>query len=743
MVGTRRPRVDAYERVSGSAIFPSDIVLPGMLHGAILRCPHPHARVRGVDSSAAEVLPGVRAVLTGFSPLPSALHPYERLIREALFRRTCRYEGEAVAAVAAATPHQARDALQAISVDYEALPFVVDERDALAPDAPPVHEGSNRVGPPVVYERGNVQAGFAEADLVLEEEYRTECQLHTPLEAHGCVAAWDGDSLTIHESTQGVFPVQQGVAQTLGMPLSKVRVIGHYVGGGFGSKLSMGKHTLLAALLARWTAHPVKLFLTREETLLAAGNRPPANMRVKAGVTRDGTLTALDFAATATGGAYPVDGTTLLAYMVQDLYTCPNVRTELTDLYINAGPSCPMRAPGHPPCAWALEQMMDSLAEGLRMDPMELRLKNVPTVSQFQGGIPYTTTGLADCMKHGAEAFGWSKARSGQEANRENPVRRGVGMASAIWATGAGGPPSTIILKLFSDGSLNLNMGASDLGTGTKTVMAMVVAEELWVDPDDVQVEHADTGTTQFASASGGSKTVPTESPAVRAAALDLKRQVLAMAGAQLGVDASTLDLRAGRVVTTSGTAQELPLAQLRELLRRGVVVGVGYRGPNPEGKAINPFAAHFCEVEVDTRTGQISILRFVAAQDSGRVMNRTTYENQVFGGVTMGIGLGTTEQRLLDRDQTGRALSRSWLDYRIPTALEAPIHMDVLPVDPGDTEANTAGAKGLGEPATIPTAAAVANAVYHAVGVRLHDAPITPAKLLEALARGRRESQR
>ncbi|NJD18288.1 MAG: xanthine dehydrogenase family protein molybdopterin-binding subunit, partial [Gemmatimonadetes bacterium] len=739
VVGARRPRVDAYERVSGAARYPSDIILPGMLFGAILRCPHPHARVRGVDVTAAQAMPGVRGVISAFTPISPATAPHERLIRETLFPTLCRYEGEDVAAVAADTPYIARDALRAITVDYEPLPFVSDERDALAADAPLVRPEGNRVAAPALYERGSVQAGFAEADVTVEQEFRTECELHTPLEPHGSVATWDGDSLTVFDSTQGVFPVQNGLAQSLGIPLTKVRVVGSYMGGGFGSKLSLGKYTTIAALLAKVTARPVKLFIPREETLLAAGNRPPANMRVKLGAKRDGTLTALEFYANGTGGANQAGGVSGVDFVVRDLYTCPNVHSELQDIYINAGPARPFRAPGHPQGAWALEQAMDLLAEKLGMDPIELRLKNVPTVSQSRGDIPYTTTGFADCLRQGAEAFGWSAAKARARASASGPVRRGVGVAAGMWQGGGGGPPSTAIVKVFSDGSVNLNMGASDIGTGTKTVMAMVVAEELWVDPDAIQIEHADTGTTQYASASGGSKTVPTESPAVRAAAIEVKGQLLTMAAAQLGVDKATLELREGKVVTTSGNPQELKLADLRELRRAGVVVGVGYRGPNPSGKAVNPWGVHFCEVQVDTRSGEVEILRFLAVQDSGRVMNRTTYENQVRGGVVMGIGLGATERRVLARGRTGLLVNRSWVDYRIPTAMDVPPVIDVLPVDPKDKECNHVGCKGIGEPATIPTAPALANAVTHATGVRITGSPVTPAKVVGALAAQRR----
>jgi xanthine dehydrogenase YagR molybdenum-binding subunit len=304
-----------------------------------------------------------------------------------------------------------------------------------------------------------------------------------------------------------------------------------------------------------------------------------------------------------------------------------------------------------------------------------------------------------------------------------------------MWAAGGGGPPSTVVVKFFADGSVNLNMGASDIGTGTKTVMAMVVAEELGVDPDAVEIEHADTGSTQFATASGGSKTVPTESPAVRAAAVDVKRQLLEIAAEELKVEAATLALRDGRVVSTADPAVSRPLTELQGLRRRRNLIGVGHRGPNPDGKAVNPFAAQFCEVEVNTATGEVRVLRFLAAHDSGRVMNRLTYQNQVFGGITMGIGFGLTEARILDVDQTGKMVNRNWHDYKLPTMLDVPADMTCLPIDPQDRECNSTGAKGIGEPATIPTAAALANAIYHATGVRMTATPVSPLHLLQALA--------
>ena len=736
VVGKPLPRVDAYERVSGAAVYPSDVRLPNMLHGAILRCPHPHARVRRVDTSAALKVPGVRVVVSGATPEADLVFKKDPVGDIRLFDSMCRYEGDAVAAVAAETPYQAWDAVNAIRVDYEVLPFVADERRALQPGAAPVHPKGN-LSKKDGYERGDVARGFAAADVVLETTYRTECELHTPLEPHGCVASWDGGSLTLWESSQGVYAVQSRVAEVLKLPLARVRVIGHYMGGGFGSKLEPGKYTIIAAVMAKLSGRPVRLFLTREETYLSVGNRPPTNMTVKAGVTRDGTLTALEFTVLGTGGAYTAGGTSLVDWLARDLYTCPNVRTSGTDVFINAGPARAFRAPGHPQGAWALEQMMDALAEAIGMDPVQLRLRNIPSFSQAREGNPeYTSTAFRECLEQGAAAFGWEQARRDARAqNVQGHLRRGVGVAGGLWFAGGGRPPATVIVKLFPDGSANLNMGASDLGTGTKTVMAMVVAEELGITPEAVQVENADTGTTQYAYPSGGSKTVPTEAPATRNAAVQVKQKLLAMAAEALNVDLAELDYRGREIVSRRDPATRIAVQELDALKRQGGVVGIGYRGPNPKDKTVNPFAAHFCEVEVNTRTGELKILRFLAAQDSGRVMNRLTYDSQVIGGIAMGIGLATTEMRVLDAGQTGKMVNRNWHDYKLPTALDVPAEVTCLPIEPVDTEANNTGAKGLGEPATIPTAAAIANAVYHATGLRITDTPIHPLQLAQRLA--------
>jgi CO/xanthine dehydrogenase Mo-binding subunit len=736
VVGTRVAKVDAYERVSGTAVYPHDVSLPEMLHGAILRCPHAHAKVLKIDTSKAEKMPGVQAVLTGDSP-GADMPWYQR--RGEFYGRLldphCRHEGEEVAVIAAETPLQAFDAIRAIEVKYEVLPFVVDHKAALDTSAPEILEGGNRVGEPQVRERGDLEAGFAEADVVVEHVFETPYEIQAPMEPHGSVARWDGNRLTIWDTTQGVYNVQQTMAQAMGLPLANVRVIGHYMGGGFGSKLEVGKYTVYAALLAKMTGRPVKIFLPREDCFLVTGNRPGNTITVKIGANKDGTLTAIDYRSLGSGGAYPSGaGTgTLAAY----LYKCPNLRTEDTTVLINSGRARPMRAPGFPQGAWALEQVMDELAQKLDIDPVELRLKNLPEVFQSEEGIPYTSNQLAECLRKGAEEFDWKGSR--KRPQRGDHLRTGVGVAACFWGYG-GGPPSTVIVKLYSDGSVNLNMGASDIGTGTKTWAAMIVAEELGVAVEKIQIEHADTATTQYATSSGGSKTVPSDSPAVRAAAYAVKQELLRMAAEQLEVDEIDLELDEFKITSRTDPEKTVEVTALEKLDRQGVAIGTGYREPNPEGKATFPFAAQFCEVEVNTLTGEVRLLRFLGAHDSGRVLNRLAYDNQVFGGIVMGVGFGMTEDRVLD-PQTGKMANANFHDYKIPTMMDVAVDHACVPIDIPDTDFNTTGTKGLGEPATIPTAAAIANAVAHAIGIRVTDTPLNPTQLARLLAEQRKEA--
>lgn len=729
IVGRRQPRIDAYARVSGSATYTFDVSLPGMLHAAIVRCPHGHATVKSVDASRALKMPGVIAALTGDDP--GAAMPWyaesDKGPQSRLLDPHCRYAGEEVAAVVAESPYQAFDAARAIKVVYEERPFVVDMDEALKPGAPPVHEGGNAVRPADKYSRGDVAKGFAEADAVVEETFSTSVEIHSPMEGFASVADWEGDQLTVWETTQSPFDVQQGLARALSLPLSRVRVISKYMGGGFGSKLGLSKHTVIAALLARKTGRPVKIVLPREDTFTCVGNRPANTMTVKAGAKKDGTLTALTMVSRGVVGAYA--SWAAGSSMLQMLYACPNVETEDLTVYVNAGLDRAFRAPGFPQSAWALEQTIDALAHKLGMDPVALRLKNVSLVHQTAKNAPYTSNGLARCLTEGARAFGWDEAKKARQAG---PVVRGVGVAACMWGY-PGEPTSTVIARLSSDASLTLTFGAADIGTGTKTAMALVASEELGIPFERIRIEHADTGSCPYAVGSGGSQTLHVNTPAARLAAVEVKNQVLRMAAAEMKVPETELALEGGAVVRRDQPATRLPIEKLGGLRRQQSIVGVGTRHPHPAGKVALPFAAQFAEVEVNTRTGEVRVLRLVAAHDSGRPINLLTFENQVFGGMTMGIGFGLTEQRVMD-GQKGQVLTANLHDYKLPTALDAPADMTCVVVDPHDTECNTTGTKGLGEPATIPTAAAVANAIFAATGVRMTEAPVSPARMMAAL---------
>lgn len=733
IVGKALPRVDAYDRVSGAAEYTFDVILPNMLHGAILRSTRAHALVKSVDVSAAEKMPGVVAVLTGKSS-EADIPWYGGRTPSKLFDMHCRYEGDEIAAVAAHTPYQARDAIKAIKVVYEDLPFVIDQDSALKPGAPKLHEAGNTAGDPRTTRRGDVAKGFAEADVVLEETFYTPIQIHVPMETHGSVVKWDGSNVTIWDSTQGVYDaVLLPFARTMGIPINKIRVICRYFGGGFGAKLELGKHTVIAALMARKTGQPVKLMLTREESLLAVGNRPDARMTLKAGVKKDGTLTALQLTNVATCGAY--NGGTGVGFQVGELYKCPNVQITESTFYINAGRARAFRAPGFPAGNWCLEQMMDMLAEKLGMDPIEFRLKNFTEVSQSRN-VPYTSAGLRECMTEGARAFGWREARAARKS--AGAVKRGIGMAAGMWQGGNGSPPYTAEIRMFDDGGVTIKTGAMDIGTGTKTAACMVAAEELGIPLEGVRIINADTAVAPYAQSSGGSMTLPGLIPAVRRGAWLVKSQLFGWAAEALGVAAEDLELKTDPkgnfIVSRTSPDKRKTIQELMQAHQVRDVIGIGNRDPNPK-KATMPFAAHFAEVEVNTGTGEVRVVRLLAANESGRVINRLTFENQVHGGMTMGLGYALTEKRVLD-PQTGKMCNANFHDYKVPTALDVPVDHQVIPIDPKDNECNIVGCKGLGEPAHVPAASAIANAIYDAIGVRPTHGPIDARTILELLGK-------
>jgi CO/xanthine dehydrogenase Mo-binding subunit len=733
IVGKALPRVDAYERVSGAAQYTYDVSFPDMVYAAILRSPHAHCVLKSLDTSAAEKMPGVVAVLTGKSP--GADIAWYGKTPSKLFDPHLRYEGDEVAAVAAQTPYQAWDALKALKAVYEELPFVMDEASALKPGAPKIHESGNSAGEPRVTRRGDVAKGFAEADVVLEETFYTSVQIHVPMETHGSVVKWDGDKVTIWDSTQGVYDaVLLPFARTMGIPINNIRVICRYFGGGFGAKLELGKHTVIAALMARSTGRPVKLMLSREESLLAVGNRPDAKMTLKGGVKKDGTLTALQLTNIAAAGAYSAG--TGVGFQVGELYKCPNVLISESTYYINAGRARAFRAPGFPPGNWCLEQMMDMLAEKIGMDPVEFRLKNFTSVSQTRNNAPYSSTGLRECLTEGARAFGWKEARAAKKSGSH--IKRGFGVAAGMWQGGNGSPPYTAEVRMFSDGGVTIKTGAMDIGTGTKTAACMVAAEELGLPLESIRIENADTAVTPYAQSSGGSMTLPGLIPAVRRGAWIVKRQIFTWAAENLKVPVEDLDLKGNTFISRSAPDKKRTLDELMRANGVMDVIGIGNRDPNPPNRAIMPFAAHFAEVEVNTKTGEVKVARLLAANESGRVINRKTFDNQVFGGMTMGLGYALTEKRVLDR-QTGKMCNVNLHDYKVPTALDVPADHQVIAIDPKDTECNIVGCKGLGEPAHVPAASSIANAIYDAIGVRPTHSPIDPRNILELLGKKQR----
>ncbi len=752
VVGKPIVRVDGYERVSGLADFYGDIRLPGMLYGAVVGCPYPRARVKRVDTTKAASMPGVHAVIQASSPVArgkvfwSWYSPEEEF---EIFDSHCWYEGWAVAAVAAETPYQAWDAVRAVQVDYEPLPFVTEPSQSLQPEAPRL-DGKGNIIDKRQYERGDIGKGFSEADVILEEEFSTACLNHNVVEPLGCVMSWDGDELNVWLPCQGVHPLQADLARAFGLPHSRVRVISHYIGGGFGSRAFLFPHHVIAGLLARETGRPVKLALSREQEYLVGGNRPGTKVRIKVGAKGDGTLTAIDYDVLVTSGPYK-GGTSRADYPLRELYNVANLRAVTTDVRTNADLAQPMRAPGHPPCLFALDQVMDMLAEALAMDPVELRLKNVPEVNLAEEGQPpFSSHGLKKCLTGGAEAFQWqeSRERAAQARKDGGHIRRGVGMACSSWAWGKALPPSTVVLRLFADGSVNLALGVSDLGTGAKTLMAQVVAEELGINPELVEIENADTATTPWTQLAGGSKTTPTDCVAVRNAAIQIKQQLIAMAAEELDVRASDLNLSGGEVMalytlpptevhgsaTKVDTSNRIKIKDISGLKAQKCIIGVGTREADPKDMSIKPFAAHFAEVEVNTKTGEVKVVRLLGATDAGRVMNPNTYDNQVFGGMFMGLGQAMMEERILDQGRTGKRLNKNMHDFKSPTIMDAALpEMTSLAVGTANPS-NSVGAIGLGEVVCIPPPTAIANAIYDAIGVRITRMPMNPKALLEAL---------
>ncbi len=727
-VGKPLPRYDGYDKVSGTAVYTFDKVLPRMAHAVILRSPYPHARIKNIDTSAAEKSEGVFAVIS-HKNCPEIKWYGESSL---LFDPHVRYEGDEVAAVLAENEILARSAIKKIKVDYEELPFVVDPEKAMKEDAPKIHEKGNiSRGPADNASRGDYEKAEKEADVIVEGTFKTPIAIHNPTEVHCSVVNWDGDNLDVWDSTQGIYSVRDTVAYSLGVPTEKVRVIKKYMGGGFGSKLEAGKYTVIAALLAKRTGLPVKITLDRKEMNLAVGNRPDSIQKLKAAANKAGKLLGLYHHSIGQVGAY--DGGAGCAWPLRTLYQCDNVKVEEYSVMTNAGNERPFRAPGHVQGAFALEAIMDELAEKLNMDPLELRKLNYAPKDQVWGP-KYTSKMLIEAYDQGAEKFGWKK-KFRPPASDKGHIKRGVGLASQIW-WGGGTPPAGVILKLNRDGSVRLIAGTQDIGGGTYTWMAQIAAEVLEISPDKIEVILGDTATGPQCPVSGGSLTAPSVSPAVREAAENMKKALLNAASVHLDTPADKLVYKNGVISINSEDEKKLGISEIMGKMHESTLVTTGARNANPDGYIAQTFGVQFAEVEVDTLTGEIKVLNITAAYDTGRVLNKMTYENQVEGGIMMGLGFALTEERVLD-EYTGKVVNGNMHDYKMPTIIDTPDEINVISVNPGDDLLSNTGVKGVGEPAMIPAAAAIGNAVYNAIGVRINELPITPDKVISALYKG------
>ena len=707
VVGQPTPRIDGPEKVTGRARYSSDVQLPGMLYAAVVRSPHAHAHILEVDVSAAAKMPGVHATYV----VERILGPAELKMKATAPGRfpRVRFEGQPIAAVAAQTQAQAEDAARAIRVKYEILPHVADIDDARKPGAPLVFEGpveqagsaggggaakdipqKGNVRGPLVFERGgDVEKALAESAVRIDQEYRTEVQTHSAIETHGVVADWRDDGATLYASTQGIHSVQDEIAKLFRLPKSKVRVISEFTGGGFGSKFGAGNFGVIALHLSRQAKRPVRLFLDRRAEHLAVGNRPSSIQRLRIGAGGDGSLLALDLKAFGSAGCAAGAG---CAGPVKNLYPARAARTEENDVFLHTGPSAAFRAPGHPQGAFALEQAIDELAGKLGLDPLALRDKNDAHPARREE------------RRIGAERFGWSELRK-----RKSPgvVKRGVGFAQGLWYN-FDGPPAQAEVLIHDDGSIECKSGVADIGGGIRTACAQVVAEVLGVEAKDVQVHVGDTAFPE-GPPSGGSMTTQLLTPAVRLAAERARAELQAPPG-----DVRAAARKLGRTV-------------------RGYAARARDYGGWQDGDKFTATigGAQFVEVEVDTETGIVRVVRALAVHDCGRPVNRLAIESQINGGIIQGVSYALHERRTLDL-QTGRMVNADLEHYRIAGARDVPA-IEAIVLDHFRGRSNT-DVSGIGEPATVPTCAAIANAVAHATGARVRSLPITPARVLAAL---------
>jgi len=703
LIGTKIPRVDGLAKASGRAKYPSDVRPEGTLFAVMLYSPHAHAKIKSIDTSAAEKLPGVKAVST----IAGA-------------GTTLRYQGDDIAAVAAETEDQARDAVLAIKVEYEVLPHVVTEHQAMAEGAPEVFKGGN-VRKGRAQSKGNPEEAMGKADAAIEGTYSLPVITHVCLEPHGLTAKWEGaDKLTVWSSTQAVQVVAGELADALSIPVANVTVLTDYMGGGFGSKFGADVWGRTAAELAKKAGRPVKLFLDRVQEHLAAGNRPSASGKIKLGATKDGKLVAMIAQTHGTGGARGGSN-----FPLPYVYDVPAFARTHNEVFVNCGGARAMRAPGHPQGCALMEAAMDDLADKLGVDPLEFRLKNLPA-GDFRTPIHEGE------VEQGAELIGWREKRKPRGQNGGGPIRHGLGMALHQWG-GGGTQDKKVNCTINPDGSVELKTATQDIGTGARTILAIIAAEVLGLKPTDII---SNIGNSSFppGQPSGGSTTSPSMAPPCLDAVTKARDAMFKKIAPTLHAAAEDLDLKNGQLQVKGG-----PVMGWKEACRKLGMASIAETGSAAEGLAsVGVGGCQFAEVTVDIETGVVRVKKIVAIQDSGLILDRLTWDSQVYGGVIMGLNYGLFEERIMDPD-TGVMLNPDMELYKLAGASDIP-EIVVRAYDPPDQKAR--GVIGVGEPPTIATAAAIANAVTNAIGVRVPEWPMTPRNVLNALATASKEGK-
>lgn len=747
VIGTSPKRIDGIEKVTGRARYAADVHLPNLLFGKIKRSTVAHADIVHIDTSKALALPGVKAVLT-YENVPRVLHagqPHPRSSSvwkdQYIFDKRVRFMGEGVAAVAAISEEIAEEALDLIEVEYELLPAVFNIEEAMQPDAPQIHGTEcNLVLEPYIVRRGDIEKGFAEADFIVEGTYNTGRPVPCYMEPNACVCKFDLDGkLTIYSSTQCAFMVRGILAEVLGLPVHHVRVIVEHMGGGFGAKQDLFQHEFLCALLAKETGRPVKMEYTRKEAFLGGRSRHPVKIWLRQGVKNDGAITAREARYISDSGAYGSHGpgvTRVGTESLTSLFRCPNVYAEGLCVYTNTPISGAFRGYGVVQSYFALDTQMEEIAERLGLDPAEYKRQQAVGDSDLTPsnhvihGNP-----LAACIERGMAEVNWHEARRQAKATRGGRKVRGWGIGVEMHGSSAYPgikEQSNAIVKMNEDGSVHLLTGTAGLGTGAHTALAQIAAEELGVCFEDIRVTQGDTDVVPFDIGAYASRTTFIGGSAVKRAAADLKKQLLALAAEKLEAAPEDLVVRQGQVFVRGAPDRAISVGDVVKGDAGGITPRSLVASATFETTKAYSYAAHFVEVEVDTETGQIEVKQVVAVHEIGRAINPIGVEGQIEGGIQQGIGHTLTEDLIID-PESGRALNASFVDYKMPLSMDMPpIKPIILEIDPNDD--GPFGAKGVGEDPIIAIGPAIASAVYDAIGVRMRQLPITPEKVLQAL---------